>query len=97
MGLYEELNEKHNQLNDLEIRSLQDIRSLLFVDLANVRIVKNMLKEIIPFKEIIANNEIQDMMEIVKRWEQQLVDKVELDDQTDYLDEFDSDPFNITV
>lgn len=97
MELYEELYEKYNKLNDLEIRSTQDIRSLLSADLANVRIVKSMLKEIVPFNEVIADKEIQDMIELVNRWEKQISDKVGINDtvSTDYCDDFESDPFNI--
>ncbi len=99
MGLYEELYEKYNKLNDLEIRSTQDIRSLLSADLANVRIVKNMLKEIIPFNEVIASKEVQDMIELVNRWEKQILDKVGMSGtiSTDYCDEFDCDQFNIVA
>jgi len=98
MGLYEELNEKYNKLDDLEIRSAQDVRSLLFSDLSNVRVVRNMLKEIVPFNEIISNTEIRDMIEVISRWEKQLSERLETKGNADtgYLENSGSDPFDLS-
>ncbi len=77
MGLYEELYERHNRIANLDIKSMEDIKSLLFMDLSRVRVLKNVLREIIPFHEVVGNKEIEKVLQVLNRWEKRLTEKVE--------------------
>lgn len=77
MGLYEDLYNENKKLDNLDVSSPYDVRSLIFSELMRVRIVKNLLKEIFPLKEAITGDELHDILVIVEKWEKQLADKVE--------------------
>ena len=77
MGLYEDLYKEHEKQDNLEINSPEDVKSLIFSELMRVRIVKNMLKEIHPFGEAVKTNELDEIVEIIERWEGKLSKEVE--------------------
>jgi len=75
MRLYENLHEKYNKMTNLDINSVEDIKYLTLLNLSRVRVLNNMLHEVMPFHGIIGGDEIQKTLRILESWEQRLSEK----------------------